>query len=197
MPCRPAENDFTRKDGVRAESDVAGFIEERKQLRRVLLDYATDPNLALPEELSKALQESVSEQIPPLPPRPEGAVPNRYPTPRHGSWALELLFRADREERTLCEGRTLLMKLSAVRAPSSEVRADCEKQIEAHREHRVEDLGAVRQALRDQLAYFERLDDRSAKELDELRERLRRAEGLLVDDILHDRSELDALWPPR
>ena len=195
MPCRPAEYDLGRKDGDRAEADVAEAIRQRHVLRHVLLDYATDPDLELPSSLAKDLGRFVSMKPEPLQPRPEAAPESRYAHPVEGSWALELLYRADREKRALCEGRTIMVRLAAVRPPSAAVKQKFHSQLLAHRQHRQEDLDAVREALRDRINWIQRQKGPQHPEVAPLRSRLDQALAMKVDDILEDREMLSALWP--
>jgi hypothetical protein len=139
--------------------------------------------------------EQAEDRVVTAPPRPEDAGRGRYHYPEHGSWALELLFRADREERWLCEARTVLMQVARHRAPSADLASSFEDQLQAHRAHRGEDLEAVRSALRLQIQYLERQDSGPNVELNQLRDKLARAKALSIDDILHDRDELESLWP--
>ena len=195
MPCRPAEYDLRRKDGEKAEAEVTEAIRERHELRHVLLDYATDPDLELTQPLASELGRFVSEKPEPLQPRPEDANPERYPNPVQGSWALELLYRADREQKKLCEGRTIMVRLAEIRPPSPSVMKKFSAQLQAHRRHRQEDLDAVCSALRDRINYLQRQKGPGHPEVAPLRVRLEQALALTVDDILADRDLLKSFWP--
>ena len=177
------EYDFTMEDGERAAIRVARALEQREALRRIFRAYLENTRDRLPAELQSDLDRYASAPADP-PPRPTEAPPERYRYPQIGKWALELTFRAEREERWLCEARTLLMKLAAMEA-----------QAKAHRRHREEDLAAVRKALKRVLANFRVTDAATAEEFIRLQEKLARAEALTVDAILDDRETLESLWP--
>jgi hypothetical protein len=197
MPCRPAEYDLRKEDGERSELEVAQLVDQRNRVRRLLQEYATKPSLALPTQMQEELIRLASETPEALPPRPENATPGRYAYPEEGSWALELAFQASREEKKLCEARTLLMSIALLSPPSDEMQSAYDEQEKAHRLHRLEDLETARSYLRDHLAHLEALDDVHEDTVADVRRRLLRAEQLTVDDILVDRSELESLWPPR
>ena len=197
MPCRPAEYDLRKVDGERSELEVIHLIDQRNRVRRLLVQYATMPGLVLPTPMREGLMRLASEEPEPLPPRPEKATPGRYSHPEEGSWALELAYQASREEKKLCEARTLLMRIALLSPPSDEIQSAYDEEERAHRLHRLEDLEATRSHLRDHLAHLEALADVDQDRVADVRRKLLRAEQLTVDDILVDRSELESLWPPR
>ena len=197
MPCRPASHEFRAEDGVVSRSSALALIAERRATSELLLEWATDPATAFPSDLKARVEGVLSQDLDDtLSTCPTCVGPRERE--RVGEWAMEMAFRADREEKLLCEARCVLARVArALGTPPAAIAARVTHQLAQHRAHRIGDRNAVRAEIE---GVVERLEaaGRSASPDDRLaalRQRLAKLDGLTDAELLEDREALNALWP--